>query len=172
MLKILGMLFILAGTAGLGREYNRYVRQNYQRLVLWREYLIRISSEMLKMRRPLPEIIAGLAKHAKDPFFPFFTRIMEELQKYEWQSMHEIWKLSAEEYQKELGFKGEVMRLFIDCGKILEQENETILANEAELFISQIEFYIQKEQKELADKLKISMYLCMTAGIFLVVLLI
>ena len=43
---------------------------------------------------------------------------------------------------------------------------------EAELLIERINILIQREQTEMRERIKVSMYLCATAGIFLVLILV
>ncbi len=52
------------------------------------------------------------------------------------------------------------------------REAEEYLKKEAELLIERINILIQREQTEMRDRIKVSMYLCATAGIFLVLILV
>ena len=47
-----------------------------------------------------------------------------------------------------------------------------IFEKEAELLIERINILIQREQTEMRERIKVSMYLCATAGIFLVLILV
>lgn len=172
MMKFVGVLCILIGTIGYGRDYNRNIRASYRRLILWKEYLLKMESEMVHLRKPLPEILLALSVSAERPFGVFFEAVYEKLIRYECASPHVIWRETAADMTKEFGWNKEEEILFHDCGSVLEQGEEGMLVKETEVLVSQIEFYIERAQRGLKDKLKVSMYLCTTAGIFLILLLI
>lgn len=54
MMKFVGGLCILIGMIGYGKDYNRNIRVSYRRLILWKEYLLKMESEMVHLRKPLP----------------------------------------------------------------------------------------------------------------------
>lgn len=172
MMKFIGGLCILIGMIGYGKDYNRNIRVSYRRLILWKEYLLKMESEMVHLRKPLPEILLALSVSAERPFGTFFEIVYEKLIRYECTSPHVIWRETAADMAKEFGWNHEEKILFLECGIVLEQGEEGMLVKETEVLVSQIEFHIERAQKELTDKLKVSMYLCTTAGIFLVLLLI
>lgn len=172
MMKFIGILCILIGAIGYGRDYNRNIRTSYRRLILWKEYLLKIESEMIHLRKPLPELLRALSMSAEYPFGAFFEKVYARLIQYECDSPAVIWRETAVGMAKEFGWNQEEEILFLDCGRVLEQEEDGILTKEAELLGAQIEYHIEHAQKELKDKLKVSMYLCTTAGLFLVLLLI
>lgn len=171
-MKLAGVVCILIGAVGYGRDYNLHIRGHYRRLILWKEYLLKMESEMLHLRKPLPDILFMLGKSAEKPFDAFFKAIYDKLILYECASPHAIWRETIREFRGEFGFDREEELLFLDCGRITEQREDGMLVKETELFAAQIEFHIERAQKELKDKLKVSMYLCTTAGIFLILLLI
>lgn len=172
MLKFIGVLCILAGAVGYGRDYNRNLRASYRRLILWKEYLLKMESEMVYLRKPLPELLLALSMSAEMPFSDFFKAVYEKLIRYECDSPAAIWRETAADRTKEFGWSKEEELLFWDCGRVLEQGEDGMLTKEAELLGTQIEYHIKTAQKELKDRLKVSMYLCTTAGIFLILLLI
>lgn len=60
----------------------------------------------------------------------------------------------------------------LECGRLLEQGSGGLFEKEAEILIERINILIQREQTEMRERIKVSMYLCATAGIFLVLILV
>lgn len=172
MVRLFGVILILAGAGGYGWDYSRRLRRHYQQLLLWKEYIWMIEHEMCCRRRPLPEILMILKERAEAPFEDFFRDMEQELQKCERSSPRRIWQELTVKHRKEFGWSPEEERIFADCGNLVGQTYRDTVPEAAAQLTEQIDFCIGREQKELAGKRKAGMYLCATAGIFLVLLLI
>lgn len=172
MVRLLGVLLILAGTAGIGWDYCGRLRGHYRQLLLWKEYIWCIEYEMVQRRRPLPEIAALLKGRGEPPFEAFFADMEAELQKCENSSPRQIWQELSKRYRKEFGWNSEEARIFSECGSLVGQTGRDMVPEAAGQLMEQIDFCIGKEQRELSGKLKVGAYLCAAGGVFLVLVLI
>lgn len=172
MVRLFGVILILGGAVGCGWDYSRRLRRHYELLLLWKEYIWTIEHEMCGGRRPLPDIVSILRERSEPPFEAFFSDMEQELQKCERSSPRRIWQELAVKYRREFGFSQEEERIFEDCGNLVGQNCRDTVPQAAAQLMEQIDFCIGREQRELAGKRKVGMYLCATAGVFLVLLLI
>ena len=99
-------------------------------------------------------------------------QVHKELMQYENSSPKSCWKEAWKSWKKREIFTKEEGQLFLECGRLLEQGSGGIFEKEAELLIERINILIQREQTEMRERIKVSMYLCATAGIFLVLILV
>ena len=154
MVRLIGAVLILFGTVGIGYDRMQQIKRHYKGLLDWRECMLKIQGDMQSLKKPLPDIIAELGHHAPETFQSFFMHLHKELMQYENSS------------PKEEG------QLFLECGRLLEQGSGGLFEKEAEILIERINILIQREQTEMRERIKVSMYLCATAGIFLVLILV
>lgn len=172
MVRLFGVILILSGAVGFGWDYSRRLRRHYEQLLLWKEYIWMIEHEMCYRRRPLPEIVSILRERAEPPFEAFFEEMEQELRKYERSSPRRIWQELTGKYRKEFGWNPEEERIFADCGNLVGQTYRDTVPEAAAQLMEQIDFCIDREQQGLAGKRRVGLYLCATAGVFLVLLLI
>ena len=169
-MKLVGVLLILFGAVGVGRQNNANIRAHYRQLIHWKECILRLE-QGISLKHPLPELLRQMKQEA-EPFGSFFAQLVIEMEKYEYESPFDIWTMVTNERVKSFHFTIEEQQLFYNCGRILEMGSRDMAAKEVGLLAGQIDFYIKKEQEELANKLKVNMYLSASAGIFLILLLI
>lgn len=169
-MKLLGVLLILLGALGIGRQNNVSIRAHYRQLVQWKECLLRLE-QGIQLKHPLLEVLYQM-KQEEEPFGSFFAALLAKLNTYEQSSPMDVWKQVVKERAESFPWTTEEMQLLYDCGRVIETGSRDMAAKEVTLIVGQIEYHIRKEQEELANRLKVNMYLCTTAGIFLILLLI
>ena len=172
MVRLIGAVLILFGTVGIGYDRMRQIKRHYEGLLDWRECMLKIQGDMQSLKKPLPDIIAELGHHAPEVFQPFFMQVHKELMQYENSSPKSCWKEAWKVWENREIFTKEEGQLFLESGRLLEQGSGGMFEKEAELLIERINILIQGEQTEMRERIKVSMYLCATAGIFLVLILV
>ena len=101
-----------------------------------------------------------------------YDRMRQIKRQYENSSPKSCWKEAWKVWENREIFTKEEGQLFLESGRLLEQGSGGMFEKEAELLIERINILIQREQTEMRERIKVSMYLCATAGIFLVLILV
>ena len=127
---------------------------------------------MQSLKKPLPDIIAELGHHAPEVFQSFFMQVHKELMQYENCSPKAAGRRHGSHGRTGKYLQKRKDSCFLECGRLLEQGSGGMFEKEAELLIERINILIQREQTEMRERIKVSMYLCATAGIFLVLILV
>lgn len=172
MVRLIGVVLILFGAVGIGYDRIREIKRHYEGLLDWRECMLKIQGDMQSLKKPLPDIIAELGRYAPEAFRPFYKNVYKELMQYENSSPKSCWKEAWKSWENRKIFMKEEGQLFLECGRLLEQGSGGLFEKEAEILIGRINLLIQREQEEMRERIKVSMYLCATAGIFLVLILV
>lgn len=172
MVRLIGVVLILLGTVGIGYDRMQQIKRHYKGLLDWRECMLKIQGDMQSLKKPLLDIIAELGHHAPEGFQSFFMQVHKELMQYENSSPKSCWKEAWKSWENREIFTKDEGQLFLECGRLLEQGSGGLFEKEAEILIERINILIQREQTEMRERIKVSMYLCATAGIFLVLILV
>lgn len=172
MVRLIGIVLILSGTVGIGYDRIYQMKRHFRFLLDWREYMSKIQGDIEKQRKPLLDIFTELRENAPGVFPAFSALVLKKLMQYENSSPYSCWCQAGGEWENRKMLKKEEGQLFLECGRLLEQGSDGLFEKEAEWLLERLNLLIQREQAELKNRIKVSMYLCATAGIFLVLILV
>ncbi|MBR1390009.1 MAG: stage III sporulation protein AB [Lachnospiraceae bacterium] len=172
MLKTFGAVLILLATAGFICCMIRQLREHDRQLLLWKEYLWKLQNGMEGWNSLLTELFEELSHTAEAPFAEFFEEMAENLKKYERSDIDRLWCEIAKNYQKQFMWRRDEWEIFLDSGKLLSLHDKEMILKEGKLLSDRMSFFIQKAQKETREREKVSIYLSLSAGIMLILLLV
>lgn len=170
MLKLIGLLFVLTGTGGLGwYGAGRYafrirllaeLEQSLQYLYGEIEYA---GSDMLE----LCESLSLRSSYGKS----FWQAMGQDLQKREGQTLEMLWQKNLKQLSGYECLTSEDVELFIGVGENLGNLDRQTQLHTLGIFQSRLQEIIKQARKEYHSKAKVSGVIGITAGLFLCILL-
>lgn len=172
MLKMIGILLVLTGAAGIGASMNRGFRQHYRQLMRLKELLLLIGNELRCLRMPLPQAIRRIAGRVEEPFRDTLLQMSEQLSGYEEADPEKVWRSILQKNRGKYLFNEEEFQIFLDAGAVFGQENGYMQGEEVDLYVEQIGFRVVHTRSELETKQRLCRYLCGAGGLFLILILV
>ncbi len=172
MLKITGVICVLAGCLGAG--FQR-IAQEQQRLEHLREILRivkRIEDEMRYGKRTVPEICAVLSGCGGERYRSCFLEIYERLMQRQGGAMEEIWRESMQKCFCDVPLREDEKALLMQIPDCLGMQDECTQASSIVQFRELVERRLRQAEDEYDGKRKMIWSVSALAGIFLVVILI
>lgn len=171
MYKLAGMLLLLTGCIGLGAEM---VSEEKRRIAELRELyriMTRIQKEMVYGKRTLPEICRLLEQCAKELYQRIFSEIYQDMERKDGVLLEKIWRARMEEGLNGSQLKEEEKSILLDLPVHLGILDESMQADDIGQSLDMVKEHIRQEERDYESKRKVIMSISITAGIFLVILL-
>ena len=169
MLRILGAVLLLAGSAALGLAAVRRLEGRVTALRALTESLDRMERELEFRLPPMKELLGETARKAREPAAGFFRACAEGVDKLQGQPLSELWGQMARE--KLPALKTCDLEALLSVGAILgrydaEGQRKAMSAARAELA-----GFLSAAVEERRRQGRVYGALGMAAGVFLVILL-
>lgn len=171
MLKITGVILIIAGCLGAGRGRTMQEKQRIWYLRELLHILKRIEAEIRYGKRTMPEICALLSEQGKGGFRDCFCRIYERLQQKEGIAMERIWKEEVKKCFSNLPLREEEGEILLAIPSALGMAEADIQAEQMQQFSEQLERRLRLAEEEYEGKTKMIWSVSALAGAFLVIIL-
>lgn len=137
MLKLLGMLCILAGSTGLGISFAKELDMRVQELSELQKLMLLLKGEIRYMHQPLPEAFFHLSVSAPSPFGDFFSHTAESLQKRCGRTAEEIWK-------KNMGHDLKKLHISMQERTELEKLGSMLGCLDVEMQVNTLDYYLEQ----------------------------
>ncbi len=171
MLKIAGGILVLAAAIFYGWKLSCEQQEHMEELVAMKEMFIMLAGEISYTKTPLKEAFLRIAQQNKEPFAGFLNQAAEGMEQNE-KSMGEFWKNLVEQEKDRFFFSKEEESLLKRAGENFGYLDGQMQLKNLELYIGQAEVLIERSQKELKEKQKLSRTLSLMCGLFVIILLI
>ena len=166
MFKIIGGMIVLVTSAAIGFDKANNVSLHRKELEEIQRIFTMIQTELKYIKTPLGEMFLKLQNKTEGKYKSWLIDISKELQAFQQGTFEEIWNTSIENHFKE----SFLTKLELEE---LKQIGKNISHMEAlDLFLTQIELFIQYTREEEKAKKKLYQSMGIMAGIFLVIMLI
>ncbi|MCI9082320.1 MAG: hypothetical protein HFI70_08450 [Lachnospiraceae bacterium] len=171
MLKVAGSVLIITVSSLYAWKIRRELAEHVEQLIGMKEMFLMLWGEISYTRTPLKEAFLQIASQNKEPFSEFLEKAAEGLRENE-ESMADYWSRLVEQESGKFLFNQEEQGLLRRAGENFGYLDGQMQLKNLELYMEQTEVLIQKAQKELKDRQKLSGVLSLMCGLFLVILLI
>ncbi len=172
MLRLLGVLLVLAGSTGYGVNLCIELNEGLTNVRYVIHILDAFLSEVGFRRLSLPECCRVIAKESTEPYKSMLSNVY---QAYEMEGKGEFttcWKLEMEKGLKKLPLSAEektvILQLF-DGAAIYDLDRQKSILESRKVLLSK---YQKKREQEIAEKKKVYTSLGFMAGLLLVLILI
>lgn len=169
MVKIAGVLLVLAGTSGYGRYLCLGLERYEKQLFTVRNIFGMMQCERAGRKLPYAQILKYTAKKAEEPFGTLLTEIAQEMEKNREDDVGALWKWGMEKHRKELLLQEEERELMVMFAQNFASDDEG--GKLSQICFSRLDERIMRMAEEKKEKQKLYRMVSMLGGIFLVILL-
>ena len=131
-----------------------------------------LSGEISYSRLPLAEAFLEIAGQNKEPFAGFLKAAAERLRSSEETSVGMLWRSLVEEEKERFLLSEEELELLKKTGENFGYLDSSMQLKNLELYIRQTEGMMEQFESQRRERQRISRYLSLMAGLFLIILLI
>jgi stage III sporulation protein AB len=170
MLKLLGAILIVAGTAAFGVGTVARLRSRVRCLTAISSSLEIMKNEICDRLTPVPELINIMVHEAPKPAVPLFRRLKEKLPEVGRRPFYEIWRQALEECKELPLSEAEIFTLTelgLSIGRYDAGEQRTAF----EYAQRRMEEFAKKARNECETNSKANAFLGVASGIFAVIIL-
>ena len=171
MQKLIGSVLIITATAGAGYIYGAELKKYLEKIQYLRYIAGLLKGEIEYTGAPLSEIFFSVSERVKEPYKTWLRQTAVRTQSRDESGFSRIWNKCADHYLKELNLKKEHLLMVKEPGTFLGQLDRETFRRSMQLYLNRMDLEIEKLREGLASKKKISGWLGIMSGIFLVVIL-
>ena len=165
MLKIIGSIFIITATTGIGFSNSKELQNHLNTLEELKKIFFLLRSELQYTHAPFAEVFSKISTKTSTPYRKWLTNLSQKLKNKTRGSFWEIWCLSITEDLNKANLKEDEMEELKNVGKNMEY------IGSLDLFIEQLEYRIKSTREVYRSKRKLCQSMGIMGGIFLVILL-
>ncbi len=169
MLKVMGICFIVAGTAGFGRYLSSYLKMHLEQLVECREIFTQMDAGREYLRLPYAQLLKRTAKGKQEIISQILIEVADEMEKNTQGDATSLWDAAFQKRKKQLLLKEEEKDLLLSLARSLMMEGDHTQV--AKIYFMQLEDKIKKAMEEKREKQKLYGAVSVLGGLFLVILL-
>ena len=171
MLKVAGSILIIISSVLYGWRVQQELGEHVRQLVGMKEMFLMLYGEISYTRTPLKEAFLQIASQGKEPFCSFLQKAAVELDENE-EGIGSFWCGLVEQEADHFLFDEEERGILKRVGENFGYLDRQMQLKNLELYIGQTEALIEKAQRELQDRKKLSGVLSVMCGLFLIILLV
>ena len=165
MLKIIGSIFIITATTGIGFSRSKELQNHLNTLEELKTLFCLLRSELQYTHAPFAEVFSKISTKTSTPYREWLLNLSQRLMNKTRGSFWEIWCLSIEEDLQKRNLKEDELEELKTVGKNMEY------IESLDLFIEQLEYRIKNTREAYRSKRKLCQSMGIMGGIFLVILL-
>lgn len=169
MLKITGILLIVAGAGGFGSYLGRYLKMHLEQLTEFREIFAQMDAEREYLRLPYAQLLQKAAKGKTGPISEMLSEIADAMGEHREADAGILWKRALAKRDGQILLKEEEKDLVLALARSLTLEGSH--AQVAKLYAMQLDDAILKAMEEKKEKQKLYGAVSILGGVFLAILL-
>ncbi len=165
MLKLIGSIFIISATTGIGFSKSKELQSHLNTLEELKKLFSLLRSELQYTHAPFAEVFSKISTKTSTTYQEWMSHLSQRLKNKTRGSFWEIWCLSITEDLIETNLKADELEELKNVGKNMEY------IESLELYIEQLEYRIKNTREVYRSKRKLCQSMGIMGGIFLVILL-
>ncbi|MCM1257375.1 MAG: stage III sporulation protein AB [Roseburia sp.] len=169
MLKAVGIVLVVMGTAGFGNSLKILLNRHLQQLLEFQDIFIQMELDKKALRLPYGQLLRRSARGRNRLFEEILERIAGELKENHEMDVGILWEKAFVEHRGELLFTQEEQEILISLARTLSVESSSTKA--CEIYFFRLEKQITQVLEEKKEKQKLYRAVGVLSGLFLVILL-
>ena len=165
MLKLIGSIFIVTATTGIGFSKGHQMQCHLHELEELKKLFCLLRSELQYTHAPFAEVFSKISTKTSPTYRAWLSNLSKRLLNKTRGSFWEIWCLAVTEDLQETNLKEDELEELKNVGKNLEY------IESLDLYIEQLEYKITNTREAYRSKRKLCQSMGNMGGIFLVILL-
>lgn len=171
MLKIIGVLLVVASSAGLGFSMSRDMRLRIEQLRYLKKILLMLQGEIKYVRSPLPEAFRNIGRRVREPFASFFEELASDMDHMEGVTFRELWEKQIGEHFTETNLTKRDLEQLRQMGENMGYLDQEMQLNTIGLYAQQMDAELQTAEGTYGTKSRVYNCLGVMAGIFIAILI-
>lgn len=171
MLKVLGILCILAGSTGIGILCAAELDLRIRELEELEKRMLLLKGEIRYMHQPLPEAFFHLSADAPPPFGDFFRHMGEGLKERRGCTAYSIWKQYMEQDLGGLHISSQERSKLLALGGMLGYLDVEMQVNTLDHYLEQLKLSSAQAMEAAGSRRKLYRYMGALGGAALVILI-
>lgn len=172
MQRLIGSVLIITATAGAGYMYGMELKKYLEKIQYLRYTAGLLKGEIEYTGAPLTEVFLAVSARVKEPYKTWLSQAAVRVESRDEAGFSRIWNKCIDRYLKDLSLKSEHSLLLKELGTFLGQLDRETFERSMQLYLNRMDLEIEKLREGLTAKKRISGWLGIMSGIFLVVILI
>lgn len=171
MQRILGSLLIITATTCGGLLYSAELKNYLEKLLYIRHIIYLIQGEIEYSNAPLSEVFGKVSMRIKEPYRTWLKAMERQVEERKEQGFAKIWNRAVDQYLGELHLKSVHSIQLKELGTFLGQLDRESSKHTMQMYLNRLELEIERVREGMASKRRISSWLGVMGGLFLVVVL-
>lgn len=171
MLKMLGIILLLAGSTGVAWSYCNEEKERIRQIKEIKQIYHLAQNEMIYAKAAIPDLCQCLSAKAAPPYAGAFAEIYQEMNKNNGSSFAEIWQVVMTKNMASTRLRAEERKLLLDFPECLGYLDKEGQAESLERYIVEADRISNDLEKEVAGRTKVIMSCGIMGGILMVILL-
>ncbi len=172
MLKLLGLICMIAGGAGVGYSMSAQVGRRYRQLKELQRLAALLMGEISYGNTPLPEGLRRIAGRLEEPFCSFVLAISSQLKRAPGVTLSEVFEECVQGYLGQSCLKETDLEALCRMGSCLGYLDKDMQMRTLRLYEAELVQEISDTYESMPGKKKLYQTLGIMGGLFLVILLI
>ncbi len=171
MLKGIGIICMIAASAGMGYKKGADLTRELSELQEIRRIFLMLRSEVEYAKSPMDDAFYQIGERLSGYYKRWLCFLAENLKNRKGQSFQEIWEISIQSCLLESHLSRKNLGFLNTMGANLGHYDRTMQIGAIDLYLEQLKMSIQKMQEEVPEKRRILNCLGVMGGIFVAVVL-
>ena len=169
--KLIGCLCILTSSSGLGYFQGIEYRRQIQEMHCLEQLIREIGGEISYIKAPLPEIFLRTARYCRSPYSLWLREMAREMQEKGAVQLGVLWENRTRKILGTLPLDSEEMNELSQVGYQMNHLDIRMQEQTLIWYVTRLEERRGRKEKILYEKQRLSNLLGVSAGLFLVILL-
>lgn len=169
--KLLGLAMIFGGCILSGLSLEERMKYQWKLLTEWKEILCYLEKEMTWHRTRLPDALCCAAEGHTKSLNQFLQCVAERVRKRDGRAFEEIWKEALRETIKEEELSRSRRILLEEAAEAVSAQDAVIQKALLEKSVWHLEEAVKEAERDYQEKGKLYRRLSITAGAFLIIIL-
>lgn len=170
-LKIVGCVFVIASTAGMGFYFTCILKSRLEELKELKKIVVLLRGNIRYANTPLPEALQSLSFRHHGCFQLFLQWVSEQMEQMEGVTIADIWRQGVDMKLKGCSLNKKDREALIGFGANLGYLDKDMQLGTIDLYIATLEAEIEEASKTVREKTYLYNSLGLMAGIFITIIL-
>ncbi|RKJ52309.1 hypothetical protein D7X25_15520 [bacterium 1XD42-8] len=170
MLKLFGIICIMAGSAGMGYLQGREWKGRLNQWKIMKKMCLLIRSEIQYKGLPLPEAFISTAGKIPSPFQEMLKEVEEKMEERKGAHLPEIWREAVKKFMRKTSLNRQDIERLCTFGEQVGYFDKEVQMSAIDWYVEELEKDIAQNEKTIGQKVHMCHCLGILGGLFLTIL--
>lgn len=170
VLKVIGLICMIAGGAGVGYSMSVQVGRRYRQLQALQRMVAFLMGEITYGNTPLPEALKHAAERMEEPFASFLNELAKEMMKFPSKTFAELFSQNVYHHLKGSSLDKKDLEMLCHMGTSLGYLDRDMQLRTLQLYETELNQEVVAAYETMPGRQKLYQTLGIMGGLFLVIL--